>query len=235
MNNIKEKVKEFITIDEEQGFIITGQDNLKMLKLLPDGCVDAIYIDPPYLTNKTWEKAGFSFEDKFDSMWDYLFFLGERLVEAKRLMRERIFTVRDGVLYVDGEINIYKPLEEYILKNHSTKTGQKKLEKGLKIGGSIFVHVDYRTNNEIKTYLMDPLFGEGRTTLTLDEVGMLMQSKIGKQLHTPVSVPAVEILSGPSICMDFFAGSLSYPKVAKKLGRRFIGIELNKTEALWLS
>jgi len=59
------------------GTIYTGRDNLEVLKELPDNSVDMIYIDPPYLTNKKWEKNGWSFDDKFDDMWDFLYFLGK--------------------------------------------------------------------------------------------------------------------------------------------------------------
>lgn len=231
MNNIKATVKDYITIDNPEGFIITGQDNLTILKQLPDSCVDSLFIDPPYLTNKTWEKNGWSFEDKFDSMWDFLYFLGERLVEAKRIMRESIFQLDGDILYRDGKPETYQPLINKILDDYSSKAKRKKLEKGITIGSSIFVQIDYRTNSETKTYLMDPLFGEG--ALTLYDVNVLMNNKIGKTLHEPVSIPKVDITPGPSICMDFFAGSNSYAATAYKLGRRYISIELNKTEDLF--
>ena len=188
MNNIKQTVKEYITIDENEGFIVTGQDNLKILKLLPDNCIDNAYIDPPYNTGKKWSKNDWTFDDKFESKWHFIHFLGERLIEAKRVMNK---------------------------------------------GASIFVHVDYRMNSEIKTYLLDPLFSEKESALTLEDVNNLMMNKIGHQFHEPISVPEVTITDGPSICLDFFSGSLSYPLACKKLGRRFIGVELNKTETLW--
>lgn len=235
MNNIKEVTPYDKAVDLDQGFIITGYDNLDVLKTLPDNCVDQIYIDPPYLTNKTWEKNGWSFEDSFLSMWDYLFFLGERLVEAKRVMRTSTFVWQDNKLYRDGKEETYQPIIDKITEDWvDKKSKRKQIEKGVKIGASIFVHVDYRTNNEIKTYLLDPLFGEGKTTLEWEEVQAIMKIKIGKKCHTPVSIPAVDIPSGPSICMDFFGGSLSYPAAAYKQGRRFIGIEKNKSEQLFL-
>ena len=221
-------------IETEYGKIYTGVDNLEVLKCLPDNSVDAIYIDPPYLTNKKWEKNGWSFDDKFDGMWDFLFFLGERLVEAKRVMRECEFKLINGILYKDGRVETYQPLIEKITKDHSGKAKLKKLEKGVIVGSSIFVHIDYRTNSEIKTYLMDPLFGEGKSALEWNEVNALMHMKIGKKVHTPISVPEVEISDGPSICLDFFAGSHSYAAACHKLGRRYISIEMNESEQLFL-
>jgi hypothetical protein len=234
MDLIKQAIQYEKAVDLEQGFIITGYDNLEVLKTIPDGCVDQSYIDPPFKSNKTWEKNGWKFDDKFDDMWDYLFFLGERLVEAKRVMRESIITWDGKDFYRDGQIIQYKPLIDKLTDDWlSSKQKTKEVSKGKKLGASIFVHVDYRTNNEIKTYLMDPLFGEGKSALTLDDVQTLMQAKIGKTLHTPVSVPKVDITDGPSIVLDFFGGSHSYAAAAWKTGRRFISIEMNKSEELF--
>lgn len=83
-------------------------DNLEILKTLPDGCADLIYIDPPFNTGKQMErrvmksvrsdtgKVGFhgatydrtevsssAYNDRFD---DYLAFLEPRLREAHRLL-----------------------------------------------------------------------------------------------------------------------------------------------------
>lgn len=35
--------------------VIYCGDNLDQLKKLPDGCVDLIYIDPPFNSNRTYE------------------------------------------------------------------------------------------------------------------------------------------------------------------------------------
>lgn len=89
------------------GRIILG-DNLKVLRSLPDGCADLIYIDPPFNTGKQMErrvvkavrslegKVGFhgatytrtdmggsAYNDRFD---DFLGFLEPRLREAHRLL-----------------------------------------------------------------------------------------------------------------------------------------------------
>jgi hypothetical protein len=234
MKNITNSIKEFKPVAvEDKGVIITGADNLDVLKTIPDNTVDMIYIDPPYLTNKVWEKNGWSFEDKFDDMWSFLYFLGERLIEAKRIMRTRHYQIVDDVLMEDGRVCTYEPRRDKILEDYSGKGKMKKLEKGVDVGASIFVHIDYRTNSEIKTYLMDPLFGEGKGALSWDDVQMIMENKIGERVHTPISVPAVEISQGPDIVCDFFAGSHSTAAAAWKTGRRFISIELNKTEELF--
>ena len=76
-------------------------DNLEILKTLPDGCVDLVYSDPPFGTQKKQQrvlvqsKGGFggdrevigeygSFEDSFD---DYIGFMRPRLEQAHRVLK----------------------------------------------------------------------------------------------------------------------------------------------------
>lgn len=94
--------------------VIAG-DNLAVLRSLPDGCANLIYIDPPFNTGKVQTKrnvqavrsktghTGFhgatyqlidlgsrAFSDRFD---DFLGFLAPRLEEARRVLAD------DGTLY----------------------------------------------------------------------------------------------------------------------------------------
>lgn len=234
MKNIKIAIGTEPKVSIEQGLIYTGIDNLELLKQVPDNTVDLIYIDPPYLTNKTWSKNGWEFDDKFEDMWSFLFFLGERLIEAKRVMRTRHYQLVGDILYEDGDVCTYEGRRNKILDGYSGKGKRKKLLEGIDVGASIFVHIDYRTNSEVKTWLMDPLFGEGMSTITIDDLNNMMRTKIGKELHVPVSIPSVKIEQGPDIILDFFGGSLSSCAAAYRTGRRFIGIELNETEQLFL-
>lgn len=104
-------------------------DNLYLLKNIPDGYIDLIYLDPPYNTKRTQKRAkiksinGFgsdaerevvgeygSFNDSFD---DYIGFMRPRLEQAYRI---------------------------------------------LKPNGSIYVHLDYREVHYVKV-LMDEIWG----------------------------------------------------------------------------
>lgn len=51
-------------------------------------CVDLIYLDPPYNTGKIWSGAAFEFDDKFESLSDYLEFLRVRLIECRRVLKQ---------------------------------------------------------------------------------------------------------------------------------------------------
>lgn len=87
-------------------------DNLKVLKTLPDECIDLIYIDPPFNTGKTQkrtqirtvaaedgDRTGFQgkkyktiklatrgYADKFD---DFLAFIEDRIVQAHRILKKQ--------------------------------------------------------------------------------------------------------------------------------------------------
>jgi len=69
-------------------------DNLDQLKKLPDGCVDLIYIDPPFNSNRTYEvfwgetKEKRAFEDRHASTQAYIEFMRPRCVELSRVLKK---------------------------------------------------------------------------------------------------------------------------------------------------
>ena len=69
-------------------------DNLEQLKTLPDGCVDLIYIDPPFNSNRNYEvfwgetKEKRSFEDRHESTQAYIQYMRPRCVELARVLKK---------------------------------------------------------------------------------------------------------------------------------------------------
>jgi site-specific DNA-methyltransferase (adenine-specific) len=69
-------------------------DNLEQLKKLPDACVDLIYIDPPFNSNRTYEifwgetKEKRSFEDRHESTRAYIEFMRPRCVQLSRVLKK---------------------------------------------------------------------------------------------------------------------------------------------------
>jgi 16S rRNA G966 N2-methylase RsmD len=72
--------------------IIYCGDNLDQLKKLPDGCVDLIYIDPPFNSNRNYEvfwgetKEKRAFEDRHASTQAYIELMRPRCVELRRVL-----------------------------------------------------------------------------------------------------------------------------------------------------
>ena len=68
-------------------------DNLEQLPKLPDGCVDLIYIDPPFNSNRNYEvfwgetKEKRSFEDRHASTAAYIDFMRPRCIELARVLK----------------------------------------------------------------------------------------------------------------------------------------------------
>ncbi|MDE2794625.1 MAG: DNA methyltransferase [Gemmatimonadota bacterium] len=188
--------------------IVLG-DNLDVLRRLPDGLADLVYVDPPFNTGRTQsrtrikttrsengDRTGFQgrryetstlgtkrFHDKFD---DYLAFLEPRLREAYR-----------------------------ILAPH----------------GSFYLHVDYRevhrcekaARGKLPTdtwwHTIVPTNGAERT-------GYPTQKPLGilRRIVTASSRPG-------DVVLDFFAGSGTTGMAAHELGRSFILVD-NNPEAL---
>ncbi len=70
-------------------------DNLPLLRALADECIDLIYVDPPFFTGRTQQTARASFGDAWaGGRAEYIAWLGERLVEMRRVLRAT------GVLHV---------------------------------------------------------------------------------------------------------------------------------------
>ncbi|MCK4623789.1 MAG: hypothetical protein KAV00_00625 [Phycisphaerae bacterium] len=74
--------------------IIYCGDNLEQLKKLPDGCIDLIYIDPPFNSNRNYEvfwgetREKRSFEDRHASTQAYIDYMRPRCVELARVLKK---------------------------------------------------------------------------------------------------------------------------------------------------
>ena len=73
--------------------VIYCGDNLEHLQKLPDRCVDLIYIDPPFNSNRNYEifwgetKEVRSFDDRHESTKAYIDYMRPRCVELARVMK----------------------------------------------------------------------------------------------------------------------------------------------------
>ena len=74
--------------------VIYCGDNLDQLRKLPAACVDLIYIDPPFNSNRNYEvfwgetKEKRSFEDRHESTRAYIAYMRPRCVEMARVLRK---------------------------------------------------------------------------------------------------------------------------------------------------
>src|SRR5947209_20564175 len=74
--------------------IVYCGDCLDQLPKLPDACIDLIYIDPPFNSNRNYEvfwgetKEKRSFEDRHASTQAYIEFMRPRCVELSRVLKK---------------------------------------------------------------------------------------------------------------------------------------------------
>jgi DNA methylase len=74
--------------------VIYCGDNLDQLRKLPDACVELIYIDPPFNSNRNYEvfwgetKEKRSFEDRHESTKAYIDYMRPRCIELHRVLKK---------------------------------------------------------------------------------------------------------------------------------------------------
>jgi len=74
--------------------VIYCGDNLDQLKKLPDGCVDLIYIDPPFNSNRNYEifwpetSEKRRFDDRHESTKAYIEYMRPRCVQLHRVLKK---------------------------------------------------------------------------------------------------------------------------------------------------
>ncbi len=128
----------------DTGVIYCG-DNLEQISKLPAECIDLIYIDPPFNSNRTYEvfwqerREMRSFEDRHESTRAYIDFMRPRCVELARVLKNTgvfyyhcdwhashyVKVMLDQILGEDGFVN------EIIWKRQSSHNDAKQGSKHL--------------------------------------------------------------------------------------------------------
>src|SRR5947209_3742923 len=73
--------------------VIYCGDNLLQLRALPDSCIDLVYIDPPFNSDRLYEtfwgetQERRSFEDRHESTEAYVRFMRDRCIELRRVLK----------------------------------------------------------------------------------------------------------------------------------------------------
>lgn len=111
-------------------------DNLSVLKALPDGCVNLIYIDPPFNTGK--RQARSQLRTERDANGDRSGFQGQRYSTT-----------------VLGSRSFEDQFEDYL---QFLEPRLRQAQRVLAANGSLYFHVDYREVHYCKV-LLDQIFG----------------------------------------------------------------------------
>jgi len=156
----------------DTGVIYCG-DNLDQLKKLPDACIDLIYIDPPFNSNRNYEvfwgetKEKRSFEDRHESTQAYIDFMRPRCVELARVLKKTgsfyyhcdwhaSHYVKVMLDQIFGESNF---INEIAWKRQSAHNDAKQGSKHLgRVHDTLFLYSgdgDYTFNHQYKSYDAD--------------------------------------------------------------------------------
>lgn len=131
-------------------------DNLEVLRGLPEGVVDLIYLDPPFNSKKQWENPieaeGKKAIAKFKDTWYSSDINDDDELSLLRYGGYRAATVIDALAEVNGDA----------WRNYLIYMGVRLMEcrRVLKDTGSIYLHCDPTMNAGLKL-LMDSIFGAG--------------------------------------------------------------------------
>ena len=242
-------------IDQVINKIVKG-DSIEVLKSLEDNCVDVIFADPPYFmqsTDKVLQRADGTGEfrgcdddwDKYKDYEEYDAFCTAWLKECKRILK------KDGSIWVIGSFqNIYRL--GYIMQNMGfwilNDIVWSKTNPTPNMAGTRFCNAhetllwcskckngkftfNYKTMKSLNGGKQD----KSVWTLGICQGSERLKDGEGNKLHStqkPEELLTKIILSSTKpndIVLDPFFGTGTTGAIAKKYGRRFVGIERDET------
>ena len=137
-------------------------DNLDIMRGMNDGCVDLIYLDPPFNSDRDYEApiGGIAAGAEFNDRWS--------MNDVKEVWHGEIasLTVKDAPYYIDGEalydvIRVAEKTQDRRMKGYLIWMAIRLLEMKhiLKPTGSIYLHCDDTAGAYLKL-TMDAIFGK---------------------------------------------------------------------------
>ena len=229
-------------------------DSIEVMRTLPDKCVDVIFADPPYFMQLGEElyRPDSSHVESVDDAWDkfqdfkaYDTFTLDWLYEARRLLKD------NGTLWVIGSYhNIFRVgyhlqnLKFWLLNDIIwVKVNPMPNFKGTRFTNAHETLIWCAKSNQSKyTFHYDSMkaFNDDLQMrsdwhLPICSGPERLKDKNGKKVHTtqkPESLLYRVILASTNpgdVILDPFFGTGTTGAVAKKLGRKYIGIEREQT------
>ena len=230
------------------------EDSLKKLKEIPDNSIALIFADPPYnlqLRNELWRPNNTKVDavndewDKYESFEHYDKFTKEWLKECQRVLKTT------GTIWVIGSYHnifrvgrIMQDLGLWVLNDVTwVKTNPMPNFLGTRFTNATETLIWAKKNEQAKGYTFNyqlmKKYNEGRQMrsdwyIPICNGAERIKDKNGKKVHStqkPEQLLRYVILSSSKegdIVLDPFAGTGTTGAVAKKYGRNYILIEMDK-------
>lgn len=245
--------------------MLTLSDNLQFLSGLEAESVDLIYLDPPFYSQRDY----IDFEDKWESIDDYLKFLGARVFECHRVLKPTgsIYLHCDDSANADIKIHVlntifgrsnfrneivwhysggsssrvyfpkkhdtiyfYTKTNEYIFNpQHQPYSDQSIARFNRKDHEGRMYKAHIKDGKEIRSYMNE----EGRVMPDVWNINIIVKShNESMDYSTQKPLALIERIIRASsnegdVVLDPFLGAGTTAVACKKLGRKFIGCDIN--------
>src|SRR5690625_3041460 len=212
-------------------------DNLKLLKQLPDESIDLIYCDILYNTGRRFD----DFNDNLGSTLEAIEWYKPRLIEMHRVLKDTgsIYLHMDYRLVhylkvemdkVFGEHNfVNEIIWEYGMGGSGNRTFAKKHDNILFYSKS----ERYTFNLQYEPATSQRLKGQMKKMTDvwdIPTINNMARERVGYNTQKPRELLERVIKASSNtgdVVADFFRGSGTTMKVAKELGRNYIGCDIN--------
>jgi DNA modification methylase len=216
-------------------------DWLKLARSLPDGCLDLIYVDPPFNTGVRKSMRAAAYDDRWPDMPAYLDWIRPRLAESRRLLKAS----GSLLLHCDWRAvhHLRLLLDELFTPDHFVNH----LVWRYGLGGSsprrfARKHDDILFYSKTTQYFFDPplipaesqrLAGQMKKAtdvLDVPSLNNMATERSGYPTQKPEALLRllIQAASPPAGAVaDFCCGSGTTLVAAKRLGRRYLGCDTN--------
>ena len=217
-------------------------DNARVLRELPDDCIDLIYIDPPFNTGRTQSQRAGEFVDSWDTVSHYVDFLRPRIVEMHRTLRStgslllhcdwrtshHVRVMLDEIFGPDRFVNHL--IWSYGLGGSSPRRFARKHDDIL-----FYARTD-------RYYFAAPRVPatsqrlKGKTkkatdVLDIPSINNMARERTGYPTQKPLALLAMLIAAccpADGLVADFFCGSGTTLLAARRLQRRYLGVDRSR-------
>lgn len=214
-------------------------DNLEILKHIESETIDLIYIDPPFFSGKDYGE----FSDIWETINDYLLYMLKRIEQMYRVLKST------GSLYCQCDESAkfeLKPLfdrffgrdnfRREIIWNNKSVSGFKSQVKGwVRQHDTLLYYIKSNKFTFNKQYRKDKpnvRLGSVWNDIYSYQTRSRLRENYGYPTQKPLEVLERIVLASSNegdLVADFFCGSGTTLVACKKLHRRWLGVDNNKT------